>query len=362
MKILIVAGGTGGHINPGIAIANMLKEEKHEIVFVGTKKGMEIDLVPKAGYRLRTIRASSMKRGFSFKNIKTFFDLIYGISDAKKVLKEEKPDLVIGTGGYVTAPIMIAASKSKIPTIIHESNALPGKTTSWLSKKVDIILVGFKDTVKRLPNAKKVIYTGNPTKMNKILDKSEVRKRLGITKPLVLVFGGSQGAKKINETMIELINKNKVNDYQLIYATGPKNYNDIISKIKVKGDNIRIEKYIYNMEEVMAASDLVVSRSGALTTTEISIVGVASILIPFPFAAENHQLYNAETLKKVSAAEIILEKNLTTEKLDKMIQSLITNPERLNKMGENAKKNANFDALNNIKKVLIEEADLKNMK
>lgn len=346
MKVLIAAGGTGGHINPGIAIANMLKEEGNKVIFVGTKNGLETDLVPKSGYKLLTIRASGMKRGISFKNIKTFINLIHGINDAKSIIENEKPDLIIGTGGYVTAPVIIAGNKKKVPTVIHESNALPGKTTKWLSKKVSLVAVGFMDTVKRLPKAKKVVYTGNPTRMNKSINKEEAKKKLGVKDPLVLVFGGSQGGKNINETMIELINSGKVKNYELIYATGPKNYDDVIKRIKANSDNVRIEKYIYNMEEVMAASDLLVCRSGALTVTEISIIGVPSILIPFPYAAENHQLYNAETLQKIGAAEIILDSELSPENLSDKINSLLFNKEKLKSMGDNATKNANINAIN----------------
>lgn len=351
MKVLIVAGGTGGHINPGIAIANMLKEEGNKVIFVGTKNGLETDLVPKAGYKLLTIRASGMKRGISFKNIKTFINLIHGINDAKSIIENEKPDLIIGTGGYVTAPVIIAGNKKKVPTVIHESNALPGKTTKWLSKKVSLVAVGFMDTVKRLPKAKNVVYTGNPTRMNKVINKEEAKKKLGVKDPLVLVFGGSQGGKNINETMIELINSGKVKNYELIYATGPKNYDDVIKRIKANSDNVRIEKYIYNMEEVMAASDLLVCRSGALTVTEISIIGVPSILIPFPYAAENHQLYNAETLQEIGAAEIILDSELSPENLSDKINSLLFNKEKLKSMGDNATKNANINAIN----ILLEE-------
>ena len=310
MNILIAAGGTGGHITPGVAIANRLKDDGNKILFVGTQNGMEVDLVPKSGYEIKYIHAKGLQRGLSLKNIKSITELFKGISDVKRIIKEENIDLVIGTGGYVTAPAMIAALKCKVPTLIHESNALPGKTTYWLSSKVDRVAVGFKETLDRLPKAKCGIYTGNPTKLTNNLSKEQAKEKLGITKPLVLVFGGSQGAKKINDTMIELINAAKIENYQIIYATGPKHYDEIVSKIKVNNENVKIEKYIYNMEEVMLASDLAVCRSGALTVTELGIVGLPAILIPFPYAAENHQYYNAKTIEDSKAGIIIEEKDL----------------------------------------------------
>lgn len=348
MKFLIAAGGTGGHITPGVAIANKLKELGHEVKFLGTSTGMEVDLVPKAGYELRIIRAKGLHRGFSLKNIKTIKSLFDGISDVKKIIDEEKPDMVIGTGGYVTAPAIMAAIQKKIPTMIHESNALPGKTTTWLSQKVDCVAVGFEAAKERLPKAKNIVYTGNPTKMQGTFNYEETRKNLNIKKPLVLVFGGSQGAKKINETMISLINESEIKDYQIIYATGPKNYDDIISKIKVQNENVKIEKYIYNMEEIMSASDIAVCRSGALTITELGIIGVPSILIPLPTAAENHQYYNAKTIEDTGAGIIIEEKDLTKESLENAIKEMLNDKEKLKTIKHKALKKENVGAIDKI--------------
>lgn len=348
MNILVAAGGTGGHITPGIAIANMLKEKGNRVIFVGTERGMEIDLVPKAGYEIKYIHAKGLNRGASIKNIKSILELIKGISDVKKIIKEEKIDIVIGTGGYVTAPAMIAALKLKIPTMIHESNALPGKTTSWLSSKVDVVAVGFEEALKKLPKAKNAIYTGNPTKIKNALSQKEAKEKIGVNKPLVLVFGGSQGAKKLNETMIEMINTSKIEDYQIIYATGPKHYDEIISKIKVENENVKIERYIYNMEEIMEASDLAVCRSGALTVTELGVVGLPAILIPYPLAAENHQYFNARTIEDKNAGIIIEEKDLTVEVLKYKIEKILKDKESLRKMQKNAKREEMKNAIEKI--------------
>ena len=351
MKAIIAAGGTGGHINPGIAIANMLKEKGYEIIFVGTDRGMENDLVPKAGYELRHISAQGLSRGLSIANIKTVMKLFTGIKECKKLIEEEKPDLLIGTGGYVTAPLMIAGVSKKIPTMIHESNALPGKTTTWLSSKVDTVAVGFETTLKRLPKAKHAIYTGNPTKMSTHNNKQAMKEKLGLSdKNVVLVFGGSQGGKGINDVMVELINENMIQNCHVIYATGPKNYDEIMSRIKNKSDDIQIEKYIYNMEEVMVASDLLVCRSGALTTSEIGIVGVPAIMIPFPYAAENHQYFNAKALEDVGGGVVIEEKFLNSSILASKINELMSDKEKLVQMGNNARKIGNEKAIENIYK------------
>lgn len=338
MKFLIAAGGTGGHINPGIAIANMLVNRGDEVKFIGTTSGMEKDLIPKAGFDIEYIHAEGIHRGFSLKNFSTLINLKKGINECQKIIKEEKPDLVIGTGGYVTAPLMIAGLKMKIPTMIHESNALPGKTTNWLSKKVDVIALGFNDAKNKIPQAKNAVFTGNPTKMNVTLTKEDAKKKLGISEKLVLIFGGSQGARKINNTVAEIINENKELNYKVIFATGLKNYDEVISQVKVDNKNFQIEKYIYNMDEIMRASDLVVCRSGALTVTEIAVVGVPAIMIPFPFAAENHQYFNAKTLEDAGAGIIIEEKDLTKEILKEKIESIINDNSKMLEMSTNAKK------------------------
>lgn len=350
MKILIAAGGTGGHINPGIAIGKMLKEKGNSVIFVGTECGLEKDLVPKAGFELKFIHSEGLHRGLSLKNIKTLMTLNQGVVDCINIIKIENPDLVIGTGGYVTAPLMLAGLKMKVPTMIHESNALPGKTTIWLSKKVNLVALGFEDAKRHIPQAKNAVFTGNPTSMNVTLTKADMKKKLGIKGKLLLVFGGSQGAKRINETMVEFINSDSTIEYEIIYAAGPKNYDDVISKIKKERENVQIEKYIYNMNEVMKAADLVVCRSGALTITEIGIVGVPSILIPFPYAAENHQYYNAKTLEDVGAGIIIEEKDLTTKILEEKINEVIYDEIKINQMSVNAKKIGDNKALERIER------------
>lgn len=350
MRVIIAAAGTGGHINPGIAIANKIKEKEKnsEIIFIGTTRGLENDLVPRAGYKLKTIEAYGLSKKISIENIKKMCKTIKGYGEAKKIIKEFKPDIVIGTGGYICGATILGAHKLKIPTLLHESNSFPGKAIKMLSKNVDTILVSFKDTIPRIKNAKNIVYTGTPVKIKKqnygINEKLEIIKKLGLTetKPIILVFGGSQGAKKINDAVFEIA-KNKLNTkYQIIWATGPKQYDIIKEDIKSinmdieKIDGIKIVPYIYNMQEVMNISDVIVSRSGAMTITEISNLGKPSVLIPLPNVSHNHQLYNAKVLENINAAKIILNDELNGNNLNSTIEEIIKNKSVMEQMGKNA--------------------------
>jgi len=362
MKVIIAAAQTGGHINPGIAIANKIKKENRsaEIIFIGTPGGIENDLVPKAGYELKTIEAYGLERKISIENIKKLFKTLKSYRKAKKLIKEFNPDLVIGTGGFICGPVLLASSKLKIPTIIHESNSFPGITTKMLSGKVDIVMVSFKDTIERLPKSKNIVLTGTPTKVKKMeLDKNQKEKilkeqGLKTNLPVVLVFGGSQGAKSINTCIINII-KNKLNyNYQIMWACGQKQYDIIKKELKEANviiENTKIVPYIYNMEEIMNLADIIISRSGAMTITEVAKCEKPAIFIPFPFATENHQEYNARVLKNVGSAEIILDKDLNEEILTNVLNEMLKDKEKLKQMGENARK----VAIPNVENKIYEE-------
>ncbi len=352
MKILVAAAGSGGHINPAIAIANKIKQENKnaQITFVGTTRGLENDLVPRAGYDLKTIEVYGISREISVQNIRKIYRTLKGFGEAKRLIKEHKPDLVIGTGGYICGPIFLVATKYKIPTVLHESNAFPGMTIKMLSKKVDLILTGFEDAKIRLPKAKKVVVTGTPTKVRNLeltdVQKNEIKVKLGFNTnmPVVLVFGGSQGASIINKTLINII-KNKVNkNYQIMWAAGPKQYDKIKEMLKKENIDInnikavKIVPYIYNMEEVLNCCDLVVARSGAMTITEIAKVGKPSIFIPLAIAAENHQEYNSKVLVNKNAAKMILEKELDENILNQEINDIVKDKDKMEQMGKNAKR------------------------
>ena len=358
MKVIIAAAGTAGHINPGLAIAKKIKKEQNdsEIIFIGTTRGLENDLVPRAGYKLKTIDAYGLSKEISIENLKKMYKTLKGFGEAKKIIKEFKPDIVIGTGGYICGSTIIAAHKLKIPTLLHESNAFPGKAVKMLSSKTDTILVSFEDAIPRIKNCKNVVFTGTPVKIKKQNYNEEERSRiiygvdLDINRPTVLVFGGSQGAKRINETIIDIIKNKRNKDYQMIWATGPKQFDGIKEELEDlnlninKIQNMKIVPYIYNMEEIMNVVNLIVARSGAMTITEISNLGKPSILVPLPNVSHNHQLYNAKALENVGAAKIILNDEINGEKLNKTIEEIVLNKDKMKKMGENALKISTVDA------------------
>lgn len=352
MRVIIAAAGTGGHINPGIAIANKIKEKNPDaqIVFMGTNRGLENDLVPRAGYELKQIESYGYGRQLTIENIKKVFKNFKGIKQAKQFIKEFKPDIVIGTGGYICVAVCIAAKRYKVPFVLHESNAFPGVSIKMMAKSADCVLVGFEDAKTRIPKAKKIVVTGTPTKIKEMNlkqeEKDKIKLELGFSleKPLVLVFGGSQGAKSINTTMVDLLEEKMNKNYQIMWAAGPKHYDGIKENLEKKKleidhlENAKIVPYIYNMQEVMEAADIVVCRSGAMTINEIELLGKPAIFIPFPFAAENHQEFNARVLEKADAAKVIIDKDLDENALNTAINDMIKTPERLQKMSRNAKR------------------------
>ena len=350
MKVIVAAAGTAGHINPGLAIANKIKEKEpnSEIMFIGTSRGLENDLVPRAGYELKTIEAYGFSKQISIQNFKKICTTLKATGKAREIIRKFKPDVIVGTGGYICGPVVWAAKKEKIPVVLHESNAFPGKAVKMLAKKADTVLISFEEARSRIPNAKNIVFTGAPVKIEKKEYTNEQKKKIlqtgGLKEdfPTVLIFGGSQGAQKINESITGIL-ENKLNkDYQIIWATGPKQYNIIkeeLSKKKLdieKIQNAKILPYIYNMEEIMNVSNVIVARSGAMTITEISNLGKPSILVPLPNVSQDHQLYNAKVLENVGAAKIILNNELTKDNLNTEIEKIIKNPDLMKKMEEKA--------------------------
>lgn len=352
MKVVISAAGTGGHINPGIAIANKIMEKNpnSEITFIGTPWGLENDLVPRAGYKLKTLEAYGLKKQLNLQNLKKIIKTLQSTKVAKQYIKEINPDIVIGTGGYICGPVFAAATKYKIPTVLHESNAYPGKAVKMFAKKVDKVLVGFEAAKDRLKEAKEVVVTGTPTKVKKIdlteKRRNELVEQLGLNKnlPIILVFGGSQGAKRINDAIIEILQNGLNKNYQIIWATGPKQY-DVI-KDQLNETNLNIEKipnckilpYIYNMEEMYALCDLAICRSGAMTITELAISCKPAIFIPLPSIGANRQEDNARVVEKLNGARVILNEELNSQILNQNISEMISDLNNLKKMGMNVNK------------------------
>ena len=374
MKVVIAAAGTGGHINPGIAIANeiMKQEPDSKIIFIGTPRGLENDLVPRAGYEVKQIDAYGLKREITLENLKRIHKTNRSIITAIKILKEFQPDIVIGMGGYISIAVGFAAHRLRIPIVLHESNAYPGVAVKVISRFAKMVFVGFEETKERLPRAKSVLVTGTPSKIEEIrFSKEEKEEKLmsvglqGANYPAVLVFGGSQGARSINQTMLKIIEEQKNQNYQIIWAVGKNNYEEIEKEIQKKGFDIHkiantaIVPYIYHMQEIMNAVDLVVCRSGAMTVTEVSVLEKPAIFIPFPFAAENHQEYNARVLEKVGAAKVILDKDLNVESLHDNIVEMIQDGSALKNMGKCAgtiaKKDVEKVIYQEIKKILSKE-------
>lgn len=362
MKYLISGGGTGGHIYPALAIAKEIKRKDRnaDILYVGTKKGMESELVPKEGFRFETIRVEGMPRKLNKDSFIALIELFNGLRDSNKILKKFKPDIVIGTGGYVSGPIVYRAKKNNIPAIIHEQNAFPGITNKILARYVDKVAITFEESIKYFKHTENIVLTGNPIRREILeMDKKEAYRKLDIDDkiPFVLSFGGSGGQKKLNTAIIDMIEDIGDNmSMQLIHITGKNRYDDFMSEIKKRNlqlnDNIRILPYLYDMAQALNIADIVISSSGAITLAEISAIGIPSILIPKAYTAENHQEYNARAFEDKNAAIVILEKELTGKILARAIEDLIGDKKRLQDMSCNSKKLGNIYATEKIVDVI----------
>ena len=339
MKVLLAGGGTAGHINPAIAIANIIKarDKSAEIAFIGTKKGMENNLVAKAGYPLYHIEMSGLRRSLSLSNIKTAYYYFTAPIKAKKLLLNYQPDVVIGTGGYLCWPLLHAAAKLGIPTAVHESNAIPGKAVKMLENDVDRIYINFPTTEQYFTETDKILCVGNPLiTMPDTKTETDLREKLGIpanAKKILLSFGGSLGAQRVNEEVLALMRDYTAHHPEIfhIHATGKIEYEDAMAMAKEYGiddkPNIRLLEYIYDMPLWEKAADAVICRAGAMTIAEMALLGKACILIPSPNVANNHQYENAKRLSDVGAAIMHEEKNLTPSTLIESVQSILENEE-----------------------------------
>ena len=364
-KIIFAAGGTGGHINPALAVAGEVRRQYPDakILFIGTAEKMEARLVPAAGYDFKTIQISGFNRVLNLngikQNIKTLSHLLKSSSQAKKIIKEFSPDVVIGFGGYVSGPVVRAAAKLGIPTAIHEQNAFPGVTNKTLAKMVDAVMLTAEQAAQYMQPKNPVIVTGLPVRGELLeADRDISRAELGLDeKPLILSMGGSLGAKAINEAMLEVIsNRWQANNCTFMHATG-KDCKDFPERLAQNGvdlnaKNIIVRDYINDMHRCLAAADLVICRAGASSLSEFQALGKPSILIPYPFATENHQFHNAKALADKGAAIVIEEKDLTSAKLMQQIDTLLESPGKLDSMGRAAKSMAVTDAQARIVEVL----------
>lgn len=365
MHILFAGGGTAGHINPALAVAGYIKEKDPtaKISYIGTANKLEAKLVPEKGYDFYSIEVSGFQRKLTpvnvAKNVKAAVNAVTASVKAKKLLKKLNPDLVVGTGGYVSGPVLREAAKLGFKTAIHEQNAYPGITNKMLAGSVDRVMLAMPEAESRFKLNNKPYITGNPVRQELTnISREEARVKLGFdNRPVILSFGGSLGAQKINEAVACLIkHHNGSGKYYHIHGTGKAGYSDMMEALgDVKlADEIDVREYIKDMDVCMAAADVVICRAGAITLSELAVCRKPSILIPSPYVAENHQFHNAMTLKNAGAAEVIEEKELTGEKLIEVVNGILSDEDRLESMSKNAAKVAIDDANERIYKVLEE--------
>jgi len=336
MRVVISAGGTGGHIYPALAIVNKIKEKEpnSEFLYIGTHDRMEKDIVPKYNIPFETIEIYGFNRKQLLKNFQTIKCLIKANKKCKKLIKDFNPDIVIGVGGYVTVPVIKTAHNLGYKTFIHEQNSIPGKANTYLSSKVDKIGISFKSSESYFPK-NKVILTGNPVSEEAINTKEGSLSEFGFSdnKPLVLIVMGSLGASRVNNVLVNTMSLFNEKKYNVIFVTGNKDYENI-SKNKFP-KNVKVVPYIEKMARIMKKADIIVSRAGASTLSEIISLEIPSILIPSPYVPNNHQYKNAMDLVNKEAAVLIEEKDLKGDILVRTIDELINNTTKLNKMKSN---------------------------
>ena len=368
MKILFAGGGTAGHINPALAVAGYIKERHPEaqLYYIGTKRGLESKLVPEAGVDFYTIDVEGFQRKLNLTNIKRNISaagkLMSASKNARRLLLELKPDVVMGTGGYVSGPVLREAQKLGIKCCIHEQNAFAGKANKMLAPHMDAVMLAMPEAEKYFKLRSPAIVTGNPVRESVInMKKDDARRQLGLdSRPMILSFGGSLGARRINEAAADIMQWHwQSGKYQHYHATGKYGTELMPQLLKERGvdincPNLHITEYISNMDVLLAAADIVICRSGAITVSEIMVQGKPSVLIPSPNVAENHQYFNAMTLVSKGAAKLIEEKDLNAESIVKAVSEILENPDELNKMSRAAKACAITDTNERIYRVIMD--------
>jgi len=356
MRVIVSGGGTGGHVYPALAIADglRLRHPTAEILYVGTRNGLEHDIVPRTGYQFYAISGAGLKRRFTPGNLVTLWRAARGLAEAWVLLSRFKPDVVVGTGGYVCGPVVLAAVCKRVPTLIHEQNAFPGLTNRILARFASCTTLTFGEAVRYLPHKARVRITGLPVRPEILAARrDEARAYYGLDNIFTVVsFGGSRGARSINEAMVEVCRALKDDPaVRLYHATGRAQYDAFLKSL---GDvqislsaarNINIEPYFYDIARLLAAADLVISRAGASTIAEITALGIPSILVPYPFATGNHQEHNARALVRQGAAVLVPDRDLSGDVLLRLIEGLRRDVERRQRMAEAARALGKPDAL-----------------
>lgn len=339
MRIVISAGGTGGHIYPALAVYNKLKEEvaNLEVLYIGTKNRMESELIPDRGIPYEGLKIYGFSKSI-FKNFQNIFLVGASYHKCLRILKKFKPDIVLGFGGYVTYPVIEAAKHLKIKTFLHEQNSLVGKTNKTLAKNVDLVAISFLKTQKYFKKAKKVIYTGNPCG-EAALTAPEIKKSdigLDNTKKLVIVVSGSLGSSTINDKLRDFLYLSKNANYQVLFITGKKYYDEFV-KDRRFAPNIKVKPYLDNLVGLMKNADLIITRAGASTISEILALNLPAIFIPSPYVANNHQYYNAKEIVDNNASLMIEEEKLNAEDLFKQVKDILKDRQKYEIMKMNLK-------------------------
>ena len=372
MNVIFTCGGTGGHINPAIAVANLIKERNPgcNILFIGAKGHMEEQLVPKAGYRLECLPGSGLSRGLSLsamkKNVQAVKAVLDAVKQCKKIIREFKPDVIVGTGGYASFPALYAGSKLGVPICVHEANAVPGLTTKMVANMADRVLVCFEESRKYYKNAKYVEVVGMPIRREFWeMDRQNAREELGIgAEPLLVSTFGSQGARAMNQMIAELFSIEQANGFPFrhIHAVGSYGWEWMPALVKDKGVDLEkcpaidMREYIYNMPTVLAAADVVIGRAGSGTCNEIAASGVPCILIPSPNVTNNHQEKNARVLESGGGAIVLLEQDCSAKRVYEEITKLMEDKALAGQMSVNLKKMAVADSTDRICRIAEELA------
>lgn len=347
MKVILSGGGTGGHIYPALAIASALEEKipSIEFLYVGTSKGFEADIVPRYGIEFVSVNIEGLPRKISFRLFSAIAKLVIGIWKSKKILDTFTPELIIATGGYACGPISFLGAKRGVKLIVHEQNVVPGLTNRILARQADLICTTFQDSIRYFPENKKVVVTGLPVRSEIAnTNREEGAEKLGLdpAKCTILSIGGSRGAEKINKAMVEVIKFYSNNtDVQIVHVTGEAGYESFLSNIKKYGvneklDNVLVFPYIHEMNYALACADLVIGRAGASFISELTVKGIPAVLIPYPYASNNHQEYNALSLVRNNAAVMIKDSELEGHVLLDIIKNIIEEKDILQKMKLNS--------------------------
>lgn len=360
LRFMVTGGGTGGHIYPALAVAQGLRRRfpECEVLYVGTAEGLEADIVPRTGLPFATVRAAGLKRRLTLQNLRAVALGFQGVGQALRLVWDFKPVVVVGTGGYVSGPVLLAAQLCRIPTLIHEQNAFPGLTNRLFARWAGCVALTFPEAARYLPRGAKTKVTGLPVREEVLsANREEARARLGVgaEQTVLLSFGGSRGAERLNRAVVGIMRVfGGQPDIRIYHATGTTGYEDFLGLLGAAGidpfgkGNITIKPYFYQMADHLAAADLVVCRAGAATIAELTCVGRPAILVPYPYAADSHQEFNARVLEEKGAAVVIPDAELTEGRLLREVSRLLAAPAELRLMAERSARIGRPDALERI--------------